>query len=171
MNYFHHSFQSPLGNLLSVASEQELLALFFADTITLSDIFKKITKDSQPTKIIDATNSIIELTKKELKLYFDKKLTKFSVPIKFIGTEFQTAVWHELITIPYSETRSYAAIAKGIHKSKAIRATGSAIGANNINIIVPCHRIIHSNGATGNYYGNTENINRKVLLLQLEENK
>lgn len=92
----------------------------------------------------------------ELTDYFEGKLQKFTVPIHFSGTPFQTKVWQALQMIPYATTVSYGQIAQQIGHPKAVRAVGRAVGSNPFPIIVPCHRVIGSNGSlTGFAYGLT----------------
>lgn len=89
----------------------------------------------------------------------------FSVPLALHGTEFQTAVWRELLTIPYGETRSYADIARAVGKPSAVRAVGAANGRNRIAIVIPCHRVVRSDGALCGYAGGEW---RKEWLLEHE---
>ncbi len=95
-----------------------------------------------------------------------EKVDFYHVPLTLIGgTEFQIAVWHTIREIPYGETRSYKWLAEQIGRPKAVRAVGGAVGANPISIIIPCHRVIGSNGRLGGYGGG---IKRKRQLLELE---
>lgn len=97
--------------------------------------------------------------------YFSGTRRAFDLPLDLRGTPFQMDVWHALITIPFGETRSYADIAEAIHRPKAVRAVGTANGANPLPIIVPCHRVIGKNGTLTGYRGGTD---IKAALLQLE---
>lgn len=107
-----------------------------------------------------------KMVQRQLELYFAKKLFQFSVPLDVKkGTDFQRRVWRELTTIPYGETRSYKDIAIAIDKPKAFRAVGNANNKNPIPIIIPCHRVIHSNGDLKGYAGGIE---LKRFLLALE---
>ena len=101
----------------------------------------------------------------ELEQYFAGSLRDFTVPIKLHGTPFQLAVWQELLKIPYGETRSYKDIACAIGKPKATRAVGGANHNNPISIIVPCHRVIASDGTLGGYGGGLD-IKRRLLELE-----
>jgi methylated-DNA-[protein]-cysteine S-methyltransferase len=103
---------------------------------------------------------------RELTEYFARQRTVFTVPIAPEGTPFQQRVWSELTTIPYGETRSYAQLAGAIGNRSAMRAVGAANGRNPISIIVPCHRVIGSNGTLVGYGGGLE---RKRFLLELEQ--
>ncbi len=101
----------------------------------------------------------------ELIEYLQGVRKSFSLPSDFQGTPFQLAVWHALRSIPYGETKSYSDIAAQINKPSAVRAVGTAIGANPVLITVPCHRVIGKNGALTGYRGGIE---MKSMLLQLE---
>ncbi len=101
----------------------------------------------------------------QLAAYFAGRLQRFELDIDPIGTEFQRRVWSALLTIPYGETRSYGQLAAQIGSPTASRAVGLANGRNPISIIVPCHRVIGSNGSLTGYGGGIE---RKRALLDLE---
>jgi len=102
---------------------------------------------------------------KQLNAYFAGDLRSFDLPLDIRGTEFQCKVWHQLLEIPYGETRSYSEIAQAIHAPKAVRAVGAANGANPISIVVPCHRVIGSSGKLVGYGGG---LPMKKRLLALE---
>lgn len=101
----------------------------------------------------------------ELIAYFQGEQTKFRMPVDLQGTAFQKQVWRALSQIPFGETRNYAQIAEEIGKPAAVRAVGSAIGANPVLITIPCHRVIGKNGKLTGYRGGLE---MKEHLLQLE---
>ncbi|MFJ8515703.1 methylated-DNA--[protein]-cysteine S-methyltransferase [Lysinibacillus xylanilyticus] len=102
---------------------------------------------------------------KQLKAYFNKELTEFDVPIHVKGTPFQLAVWEALKGLPYGTTTTYSDIAHRIGNPKAVRAVGSAIGANPILAIIPCHRVI---GKDGKLTGFRSGLAMKEFLLELE---
>ena len=101
----------------------------------------------------------------QLKAYFAGKLTVFNLTLAPEGTPFQQSVWRALLDIPYGETTSYGTVAKRIGKPSAIRAVGAANGANPIPIVIPCHRVIGSNGKLTGFGGG---LPTKELLLKLE---
>jgi O-6-methylguanine DNA methyltransferase len=101
----------------------------------------------------------------ELRRYFAGERVQFTCPLDLHGTSFQLAVWQELWHIPYGKTRSYGEIAQAIGRPTASRAVGAANGANPVAIIVPCHRVIGSNGALTGYGGG---LPTKAWLLSLE---
>lgn len=111
-------------------------------------------------------NGILDAAIWELTQYFRGELKQFSVPVAFSGTEFQIRVWKALQRIPYGETRSYGEIAHAIGNLKACRAVGSANHQNPISIIVPCHRVVGSNGSLTGFGGG---LKQKEFLLNLEK--
>jgi len=111
-------------------------------------------------------NNVIDNTIKELKEYFAGKRKEFDIPLLFAGTDFQKKVWDELLKIPYGQTVSYMDIARRIKRPTAVRAVASAIGANPMSIIVPCHRVIASNNTLGGYAGG---LKAKKQLLEREK--
>lgn len=102
---------------------------------------------------------------KELDLYSEGRLTSFSVPLKAVGSVFEQKVWQELNKIPYARVRSYAQIAQNIENPRASRAVGTACSQNPILILIPCHRVVRSDGGLGGYAGGVE---RKAILLEIE---
>jgi methylated-DNA-[protein]-cysteine S-methyltransferase len=104
----------------------------------------------------------------QLEAYFAGERTEFDLPLDLVGTAFQRRVWEALLTIPYGETRSYGEIALQIGSPCAFRAVGLANGHNPIGIIVPCHRVIGSNGSLTGYGGG---LDRKRALLELEKSR
>ena len=101
----------------------------------------------------------------ELRAYFAGRIRVFSVPLDMEGTDFQLNVWDRLTKIPYGETWSYAQVAEAVGRPKAVRAVGAANGSNPVAIIVPCHRVIGSNGKLTGYGGG---LPLKKRLLELE---
>jgi O-6-methylguanine DNA methyltransferase len=102
---------------------------------------------------------------RELDAYFGGKLRQFTVPLDLRGTAFQLQVWKVLCDIPYGETLSYGEVAQAVGKPKAARAVGQAVGSNPISIVVPCHRVVGSDGGLTGYGGG---LHRKKALLDLE---
>ena len=101
----------------------------------------------------------------ELEEYFSGKRREFTFPLDLRGTDFQIACWRALLAIPYGETRTYADIARAIGKANAFRAVGMANNRNPIAIVVPCHRVIASNGTLCGYGGGLD-VKRKLLELE-----
>ena len=147
----HFLLESPIGTLTLVKTNGVLSGLYTGDPRTES--------------FGPRTDAGFEDVVQQLDEYFARKRTMFTVPIAAIGTPFQQRVWAELMTIPYGETRSYGQLAEAIGNRSAMRAVGAANGRNPISIIVPCHRVIGSNGTLVGYGGGLE---RKQFLLNLE---
>ena len=113
----------------------------------------------------EGENDLHDLTKQQLTEYFSGERKFFDLPILYCGTDFQIRVWKELQNINYGETATYLNLSKKLGDEKAIRAVASANGANSIAIMVPCHRVIGSDGDLTGYAGG---INTKRKLLELE---
>jgi methylated-DNA-[protein]-cysteine S-methyltransferase len=111
------------------------------------------------------SNTIVGKAISQVGEYFDSKRRKFEVDISFTGTKFQEQVWQQLLTMPHGRLSSYQDIANAIGRPKAVRAVGGATGRNPISIIVPCHRIVGSNGKLTGYGGG---LWRKEWLLKHE---
>ncbi len=157
MTYEFSVIDSPVGKLKLVASPKGLSAILWENDdpkrVRLGDMNE------------DDSNPFLQTTQAELTEYFAGKRRDFSVPLDFLGTEFQKKVWTALLTIPYGKTKSYAEIALQIGNPKAVRAVGAANGKNPISIIAPCHRVIGSSGALTGFAGGLTN---KAFLLELE---
>ncbi|MEO6812977.1 MAG: methylated-DNA--[protein]-cysteine S-methyltransferase [Ginsengibacter sp.] len=116
---------------------------------------------------LDKNGQILKKCAEQLDEYFLGKRIEFNLPLQQHGTEFQLKVWNELLNIPFGETINYLTLAKRIGNLKSIRAVGTANGRNNISIVVPCHRVIGSDGSLTGYSGG---LWRKQWLLE-HENK
>lgn len=160
---FSQKIDTPLGEMLAVASDEKLYMLDFAD----QNLEKKLSelKYLLNGEIVEQPNRIITLLEKELNLYFQGNLKDFTVPLQLSGTEFQTSVWQSLQTIPYGKLWSYKEQAIALGNEKKVRAVATANGKNKIAIIIPCHRVVGSNGKLTGYSGG---IWRKEKLLQIE---
>jgi AraC family transcriptional regulator of adaptative response/methylated-DNA-[protein]-cysteine methyltransferase len=151
-------FDSPLGQMLIAATSKGICRLTFDDSEeSLMRLFPK-------ARIVKDDGGLRELVEGALKA-IEKPLAAPDLPIDVAGTAFQEAVWRELRKIPAGETRSYADIAAAIGSPKAVRAVGSANGDNHVCVLIPCHRVIRSDGSLGGYGGGIE---RKKKLLEAE---
>ncbi len=151
-------YLSPLG-LLWIGLYQNELCLISKDISNIKKLNRFFSEFEEIEKLP------LKL-KKELDQYFSGKSKEFNYPLHFFsGTEFEQKVWKALQTIPYGETRSYAWLAKKIGNPQAVRAVGGANGKNQIPIVIPCHRVINSNGKLGGYSGG---LSFKKKLLELE---
>ena len=148
---------SPVGPLLLAGDSDALHVLAFGVGSRPREIDAAWTPD---------TKGVLKDVRKELDQYFAGRLKKFTTRLAFNGTEFQNAVWKQLTRIPYGETISYLDLARRIDNPKAVRAVGMANGANPIAIIVPCHRVIGSNGSLTGFGGG---LPTKRALLELEK--
>lgn len=156
---YYSSFCSPLLKEVFVASTSKGVCM--VDFITSERVFLKELKDSFSGEIVrdDRKNKKV-LT--QLEKYVRGKLKDFDCPLDLRGTPFQTKVWRELGKIPYGKTRSYQEVAKAIGHPKAFRAVGNANGRNPIPIILPCHRVIETNGGLGGF-GHGIKVKRQLL--------
>jgi methylated-DNA-[protein]-cysteine S-methyltransferase len=150
----HLVIASPVGKLRLVASEKGLVAI---------DV-RSNTAHLETSQNASA-QAILEKTKQQLDQYFAGKRTSFDVALDLVGTEFQVKAWRALCRIPFGKTISYGQQAANIKKPKAFRAVGSANGKNPIPIIVPCHRVVASDGTLGGY---SLGLKMKKQLLALE---
>ncbi len=114
------------------------------------------------------TDLIVEM-QRQLEQYFQKERTSFDIPLLFVGTLFQKEVWNELLKVPYGKTETYLGLSQKLNNTKAIRAVAAANGANAISIIVPCHRIVGSNGELVGYAGGVD-VKQKLLRLENSAN-
>ena len=149
---------SPVGKLRLAASRKGLLSI---------DVGKSAASPRATAKDASAQR-VLATTRKQLAEYFSGKRTSFTVPLDLRGTEFQIESWKALERIPYGKTISYGEQAQSIGNPRATRAVGSANGRNPIPIIVPCHRVVSSDGSLGGY---ALGLKIKRLLLNLEENR
>lgn len=156
---------TPIGPMFVCATDTGICLLEFVDRRMLETEFKDLQRLLH-AKIITGENDHIKQLKKELVAYFEGKCKTFTVPLHTPGTEFQNLVWQGLLTIPYGEKATYKAQAEKIGKPSAVRAVGTANGCNRISILVPCHRVIGSNGELTGYGGGLE---RKRWLLNHEQ--
>jgi AraC family transcriptional regulator of adaptative response/methylated-DNA-[protein]-cysteine methyltransferase len=156
---------TPLGSMLTISDKDSLYLLEFAEKHSLEREIEHLRIKTKST-IIPGRTAITDSIEEELASYFVGKLETFKTPIHMLGSPFQKMVWQELMRIPYGETRSYLAQAEAIKKPTAFRAVANANGANPLAIIIPCHRIINSNGKLGGYGGG---IDRKEWLINMEK--
>jgi methylated-DNA-[protein]-cysteine S-methyltransferase len=155
--YLRTVIDAPVGPLTLVASADGLAAVLWPD-----DDPRRVRLDGD---VRDGTNAILVETGQQLSEYFAGERTEFAVRLDPAGTDFQKRVWAALLTVPYGETRSYGEIARQIGSPAAVRAVGAANGRNPISILVPCHRIVGSNGKLTGFAGG---LDVKAQLLALE---
>ncbi len=156
--YYH----SPLGRILLAADDKGLIGVWFEGQKYFAD---KIGEDA-----LQMENEILRQTAKWLDIYFSGKEPDFTPAIHMIGSDFRKLVWNILLDIPYGKTMTYGDIARKIatehHRGKmSAQAVGGAVGHNSISMIIPCHRVVGTNGSLTGYAGG---IAKKVKLLELE---
>jgi len=157
-------YKSPIGELI-LGSFEDKLCLADWRYRKMRDRIDRRLKNGLKAEYFEETSPIIEETIIQFTEYFAKKRTAFDIDLLLVGTDFQKTVWKKLINIPYGKTNSYMDLSKRLGNVKAIRAVASANGANAISIMVPCHRIIGSDGKLIGYAGGLS-IKKKLLLLE-----
>jgi methylated-DNA-[protein]-cysteine S-methyltransferase len=163
-NIYYSSFDSPVLRKVFVASTENGVCM--VDFLKPEETFLKELKERFPGKIVrnDQKNRNVV---NQLKKYLKGELRRFDCKLDFRGTLFQKKVWSALAKIPYGQTRSYKEIAQAIGHPKAFRAVGNANGQNSIPLIIPCHRVIESNGGLGGF---GHGVKVKKQLLDFEKN-
>ncbi len=155
---------TPLGPMLVGATDESLCLLEFIDRRMLETQLKRL-RDRLGAVLIPGSNPATRTMEEELAAYFARDLSEFSLPLETPGTEFQRTVWEALRDIPYGTTASYGDVARNIGRPTAVRAVARANGDNRIAIVIPCHRVIGSDGTLTGYGGG---LWRKRRLLELE---
>ncbi|MDQ0351618.1 methylated-DNA-[protein]-cysteine S-methyltransferase [Alkalibacillus filiformis] len=157
------TYQSPIGPLIIGSYDHHLYLIEHLKDENLIKLNRKVKAFDQYERVEDCpfNQKVIQ----KLERYFNQEPLGENLPLKLIGTDFQKSVWNALLQVPYGKTATYQQIAKAINNPKAVRAVGGAINKNPISILIPCHRIIGSNGQLVGYEGGLE---RKKALLALE---
>lgn len=148
---YYSIYSSPLGPLTLEANDKALIGLSFGTF--------------QPESGTEKKTEILEEAEKQLTEYFSGRRFKFDLPLAPEGTDFQKKVWSELRNIPYGKCITYGEQARRIGRPRAVRAVGGANGRNPIGIIIPCHRVIGSNGLLTGFSGGLD-IKKKLLALE-----
>jgi len=157
--------ETPLGEMVAGATDEGICLLEFIDRRMLPTEYKDLTRLLKTT-LEQGDNIHLKSLRKQLDKYFSGELKEFTIPLVTPGTDFQQAVWKELLEIPYGTTRSYQEQANVLRRSDSVRAVANANGMNRISIIIPCHRVIGSNGRLTGYGGG---LKRKKWLLDHEK--
>lgn len=160
---YTHKYHSKLGDITLASNGEALTGLWFNG--------QKYFGDTLPSEYREETLPIFEKTAKWLDIYFSGKNPDFTPALSFNTSSFRQSVWEILLTIPYGKTMTYGEIADKIARQNGLRkmsaqAIGGAVGHNPISIIVPCHRVVGTNGSLTGYAGGIE---KKVKLLELEQ--
>lgn len=148
---------SPVGVLKIVVQECALVAILWDK--------ERLNRVRLESMVEDNEDSLILKIEKQLNDYFSQKRQEFQLPMETQGTPFQKEVWNLLNQIPYGATWTYKEVAEKIQRPLAVRAVGAAIGKNPISIVIPCHRVIATNGSLTGFAGG---LDRKKILLDLE---
>ena len=161
MTYIQH-YTSPLGGILLAADEIGITGLWFDG--------EKYFADNLPAEHAERETPILADAKRWLDIYFTGREPDFMPPLHPIGSPFRQAVWEILLRIPYGQTVTYGEIARLLAKKHGLakmsaQAVGGAVGHNEISVIIPCHRVVGTNGSLTGYAGG---IDKKVKLLELE---
>ena len=164
MRLIRHRYDSPLGEMLAVCSATGLCLLEFVGQGGVDRELAQV-EAARAGPAVDGSNALTEQLGRELAEYYGGQRQQFDVPLDLVGTPFQLRVWQALLAIPYGHTWSYGQQAQHIGQPTATRAVAAANGQNKVSIIVPCHRVIGSNGTLTGYGGG---LTRKTALLQLE---
>ncbi|WP_252314491.1 methylated-DNA--[protein]-cysteine S-methyltransferase [Sinobaca sp. H24] len=164
---YYTEVTSPIGPLTLFSSHKGLMAVKFAnaeEAVPLFNIWALKVRGADFE--LEESASALKEAMKQLNEYFNGERKDFSITYDLEGTPFQKAVWEALIDVPYGKTASYKEIAASAGSEKAVRAVGNANNKNPIPIMIPCHRIIGSNGALVGYGGG---MNKKIYLLEMEK--
>ena len=151
------TYDSPMGEMRLCCDGTHLTAVTF--------VGQKYEQLHIPKDTITGTHPVLEQTKVWLSLYFNGTIPDFLPPLNPKGTDFQKRVWKALLQIPYSETITYGELAKKLG-CKSAQAVGGAVGRNPISVLIPCHRVMGTNGSLTGYAGG---IPKKEALLKLEK--
>ena len=158
------TFKSPFGELILGVFEDQLCLCDWKFRKMRQAVDDRIKKGLQ-SEMEEGSHPILEQAIQQLEEYFSGVRKDFDLPILLVGSDFQKKVWNSLIQIPYGQTKSYLQLSNEMKNPDAIRAVATANGANALSILVPCHRIIGSDGSLVGYAGG---LDAKKKLLQLE---
>ena len=163
MMTYTYNYPSPLGDILLAADEVGLTGLWF--------VGQKYFANTLPDEHISQETPVLAKAKRWLDVYFSGEEPDFTPPLHPTGSLFRQAVWQILLQIPYGQTMTYGDIARQLAKKQGVghmsaQAVGGAVGHNEISIIIPCHRVVGTNGSLTGYAGG---IDKKASLLELEK--
>jgi len=161
------AFKTRFGEL-SIASYNNKLCLCDWQYRKMRSRIDQRIKNALKAEYFECESEIIRETKMQLTEYFEGQRKIFDIPLLLIGTDFQISVWEKLLQIPYGKTSTYTELSQQTGKADAVRAVAAANAANAISVIIPCHRIIGSDGAMLGYAGG---VDVKLKLLSLESDK
>ncbi len=158
---YWYRLPSPWGSLRLFATEAGLCRIVLPGEAGVERWVERYLSGS----VLEEGGALLQEAAHQLEGYFAGERRTFDLPLVLYGTPFQKAVWQALLEIPYGEVRSYGEVAAALGRPEAGRAVGAAIGANPIPIVIPCHRVVRSDGSLGGYGGG---VALKIALLRLE---
>ena len=158
-------YKTKIGELVLGSFNEKLCLLDFRYRKMRTTVDNRI-KNGLKAEFVEQDDKILDETRKQLDEYLNGDRKKFDIPLLMVGTDFQKTVWNALMKVPYGATSTYLQLANDINNEKAVRAVASANGANSIGLIIPCHRIIGSDGKLVGYGGG---LPVKKRLLKLEQ--
>jgi len=167
MIIFVKYIQTPLGPMYGGASDEGICFIEFIDRVNLEEELARLSKELNAS-IEHGEHPHLSKLERELNEYFDKKRRDFTVPLHLTGTTFQKAVWRSLLEIPFGKTWTYKQQAIHLGQLPAIRAIAASNGQNKHAILIPCHRVIGSNGSLTGY---AAGLSKKEWLLKFEMDK
>jgi methylated-DNA-[protein]-cysteine S-methyltransferase len=161
----YQNYKTPYGELIIGSYDGELCLCDWRYRRMRSPIDNRITSKLNAS-FVEKDNEVLKETRVQLEAYFRSERRDFDLPLLFVGTEFQKRVWNQLVKVQYGDTSTYLSLAIGIGNKDAVRAVANANGANALSIVVPCHRIIGSDGQLVGYAGGLETKRRLLMLEQ-----
>ena len=156
--------KTPYGELVLGSFDEKLCLCDWRNGKTRQTIDNRLRKGLRAV-FAENKSKVLDMTTQQLQEYFEGKRRQFDVPLLMVGTSFQKSVWNELRQVSYGQTLSYLQLAEKVGNKNAVRAVANANGANAISILIPCHRIIGSNGKLVGYAGGLET-KKKLLILE-----
>jgi len=166
-NIYTQVYHSPCGDLLLGSLGDRLCLCDWANRHNANAVLSRLRRYLH-ADFIEGNSAVIDVAISQLDEYFQGTHSAFAIPLLFAGTAFQQAVWSSLLTIPYGKTITYLQLAERHHCPQSVRAVANAVGSNAISVLVPCHRIIGTNGTHTGYAGG---LPAKRFLLQLESHQ
>ena len=157
-------YKTPIGEMILGAYQEQLVLLDYRYRRTRTAVDNRIQKGLK-AKFAEQDSDLLQQTRLQIDEYLNGVRDAFDLPLLMVGTEFQKSVWQALLQIPYGRSSTYLQLAKALQNEKAIRAVASANGANAMSLIIPCHRVIGSDGQLVGYAGGLE-AKRKLLNLE-----
>lgn len=158
------NIETPVGEIVAAATKEGICLLEFTEGKKQADIIEPVAR-IMASEVKEGSNKHLRSLRKQLREYFKGKRKEFTLPLAMAGTDFQQAVWRDLVKIPFGTTKSYGQQARDLRDARSTRAVAQANSSNRIAILIPCHRIIGSDGTLVGYSGGLE---RKRWLLNHE---